>query len=105
MDYNAMRGELVLIVEDCRAGAVATGQIGTMEGAFPPPSGDGLSPRIRLHDGSVLWGHECWWKKIELAGSLVSEQADLERWKAVLRLLMTPERITDATIARIALHD
>jgi hypothetical protein len=102
-------GDLVLIIEDCRPGAPATGQMGTYEGKFPrtvivmyrgknyeflhdrwisgavkfsdgtaavdgipewkegepQPSEDcwfvETNPRIRLADGSVIWGDECWW--------------------------------------------
>lgn len=56
-------GTRVLIARDCRDENTATGQYGIYEGHFP--YGDDpekfKNPRIRLEDGSVIWGIECWW--------------------------------------------
>lgn len=80
-------GELVLIIEDCREGSIATGQIGVYEGMHTL-SDDGMeNPRIRLQDGSVIWGIECWWAPVRTAGPLPQEQQALEEHKASLREL------------------
>ena len=77
-------GTKVIIIEDCRKGGIATGQTGTYEGRF----GNtilGPNPRIRLQDGSVIWGYECWWHPVDQAGPLPQMQAELEKHKAWLR--------------------
>lgn len=65
-------GTRVMIVED-------PGSIGGLETATPevskPKLGrmgtiteyvhNGLSPKIELDDGSVLYGYECWWKEVK----------------------------------------
>lgn len=82
-------GEHVLIIEDCRDGGIATGQTGIYEGFFNTTTGQpdefGGNPRIRLQDGSVIWGCECWWRPVRTAGPLPQEQAALEEHKAFLR--------------------
>lgn len=84
-------GERVLIVEDCRRDAqgirqgIATGQTGIYEGRFDAPSGCFESPRIRLQDGSVIWGYQCWWNPVQTAGPLPQEQVKLEKTKEFLR--------------------
>ena len=55
----------------------------------PEPEGDSWfptdNPRIRLEDGSVIWGDECWWRPAEDAPPLAEAQEDLEKHKTVLR--------------------
>lgn len=80
-------GDQVLIIEDCRDGHVATGQTGTYEGMHPHPDGGWENPRIRLENGTAIWGCECWWTPIEKAMPLEEEQATLEVHKAFLRWL------------------
>ena len=73
------------------------------DGSRPHPCGEGLyvtvscspsppywfptdNPRIRLPDGSIIWGDECWWGDAENAPPTLGEaQADLENYKTVLR--------------------
>lgn len=148
----AKPGDKVLIIEDCREGSPATGQVGVYAGEFPRgaivfleggarelyydefisgdlrfirgewegkslvdmipfwspenrephPKGEGhlvtaspdpsppywfpsTNPRIRLPDGSVIWGDECWWGEAKNAPPLEEAQADLEDHKTVLR--------------------
>jgi hypothetical protein len=47
------------------------------------------NPRIRLEDGSVIWGDECWWEVVsdELL-SLDEAQAQLQNHKAFIGGLM-----------------
>jgi hypothetical protein len=65
------QGTEVVIMQDCRDGGEATGQIGIYEGEFTvlidfmDEKITANSPRIRLQDGSVIWGAECWWSKLE----------------------------------------
>jgi hypothetical protein len=129
-------GDTVLVIEDCRPGAPATGQTGTYEGEFPrsvmvvyrgknhefdydrwisgavkfsdgtaaidgiPEWKDGesrpaedcwfveLNPRIRLADGSAIWGDECWWGDAATAPATLSEaQTELEQHKILLRAM------------------
>jgi len=58
----------------------------------PEPEGDCYfvlnNPRIRLLDGSVIWGDECWWGDAETAPPLEKAQAYLENHKIVLREMM-----------------
>lgn len=153
-------GTRVLIIEDCRDGSPATGQVGVYEGeqlrkaivrlvdsgkeylywpfvngeiefsggtlkgkplvsvipfwaprdymnhpvgeGFPivrgsdPPSPFwffSLNPRIRLADGSVIWGDECWWGDAETAPPLDEAVKDLEEHKTVLLGLMQASAI------------
>lgn len=72
-------GVRVRILKDCRDNVPsADGQIGTFEGYFvyddvtstEPLSTierftKGGNPRIRLEDGSCIWGIECWWDEVE----------------------------------------
>lgn len=46
-----------------------------------------LNPRIRLDDGSVIWGIECWWRSLEEepAYDMEEEVASLEEYKSFLR--------------------
>jgi hypothetical protein len=131
-------GDKVLIIEDCREGGQAAGQIGIYEGDFPHTvvlsiggedgflNGEWLfedyesgklvanggtpikdiyplwekgtpkptgrfamamdNPRIRLNDGSVIWGCQCWWGDAATAPATLEEaQADLEKTKAFYR--------------------
>lgn len=60
-------GDEVRVIEDCREESTATGQTGTYEGRFPIPSSEDRypdNPRIRLADGSMIWGAECWWENV-----------------------------------------
>lgn len=64
-------GIRVLVAKDCRDGETATGQVGVLEGRFwfgtnrryrgPREHFCSVNPRIKLPDGSRIWGHECWW--------------------------------------------
>jgi len=86
-------GEHVLIIDDCRDGGIATGQTGIYEGYFDLDTGEQTegwpgNPRIRLQDGSVIWGCECWWRPVRTAGPLPAEQAALEEHKADLRAVL-----------------
>lgn len=149
----AKPGDKVLIIEDCREGSPATGQVGVYEGEFPrgaivfvpdgskefcydefvsgktraaggafdghslaklipfwSPGGDephpcgddfpmkdgasleppywfsSTNPRIKLPDGSTIWGDECWWGDAKNAPPTLEEaQADLEDHKTILR--------------------
>lgn len=59
-------GQWVEITEDCREEPVSRGKIGMIEALetvedFPP---DIQIPRIRLSDGSIIYGFECWWKPL-----------------------------------------
>ena len=81
-------GERVLIVKDCRSGGIATGQTGIYEGRHPRPESGWENPRIRLQDGSVIWGCECWWTSVRSAGPLDQEQKLLEKHKAKLRAVI-----------------
>jgi len=82
-------GERVLIIEDCREGGIAAGQTGTYEGRFDFDTGQPDeffgNPRIRLQDGSVIWGCQCWWRSVREAGPLPAEQVALEKHKVILR--------------------
>ena len=83
-------GEHVLIIDDCRDGGTATGQTGVYEGCFDLDTGaqlDGYpgNPRIRLQDGTEIWGYQCWWRPIRNAGPLQDEQEALEIHKDLLR--------------------
>lgn len=87
----AKRGDKVVIIEDCRARHIATGQTGTFEGYYDleteadrnaePWAGN---PRIRLQDGSVIWGIECWWCLVEQAGPLPQMQEELAEHKEMI---------------------
>ena len=48
--------------------------------------GEWNNPRIRLDDGSVIWGDECWWKEVE-AEPLNADKAreDIKTFYAILR--------------------
>lgn len=53
------------------------------------------NPRIRLEDGSVIWGYECWWKPLDakvsddrLSEVLESGEADIKRFCEVLNSLL-----------------
>lgn len=75
-------GTAVVIVSDCRDETVAdaTGQVGIMEGWFPlVVAGEGSfpNPRMRLPDGSKIWGRECWFKPRDDVTSLAAERAAL----------------------------
>ena len=75
-------GNKVVIVKDCREEEMATGQIGILEAGTYMPSLAWPNPRIRLQDGSVIWGCECWWASVENAPQM---QENLEKQKALLR--------------------
>lgn len=49
------------------------------------------NPRIRLDDGSVIWGYQCWWRSLEEepAHDMTDEQANLETTKGAIRDLVT----------------
>jgi hypothetical protein len=54
-------GIRVIITMDCRQGSPATGQLGVYEGDFLYEDSF-ENPRIRLDDGTCIWGCECWWE-------------------------------------------
>lgn len=139
-------GTRVLIIQDCRPGAKATGALGIYEGNFPlsvalgyQPEGsadtewldhegdyeeyksgallldDGrkanevflewepgkdhatpyfampvTNPRIRLDDGTVIWGAECWWQPAN-ESTLEEAQKELQSHKDFLRVFFAPE--------------
>jgi len=70
----------VLIVKDCRPNAPsnATGMKGTLEGydnIFNLINDDGSiekadTPRIRLSNGDLIYGFQCWWEVKDDAGNL-----------------------------------
>lgn len=76
-------GAQVLIIEDCREGHPATGQIATFEASFTIM--DCPIPHFRLPDGSEITGLECWWQRVEEAPPLAEAQKALEEHKAILR--------------------
>jgi len=87
----ATRGDAVVIVEDCRVSHIATGQTGTFEGYYDLETGADRNaepwngnPRIRLQDGSVIWGIECWWRLVEDAGPLPQMQEELAEHKEMI---------------------
>ena len=140
---NMKAGTKVLIVEDVRDGAPATGKTGIYEGDFPltaclgyqinedvetewrgewdyqeyisgklklidgtpantkfiewnPPLPQPRpffamvmeNPRIRLKDGSVIWGVECWWKPLDKSAPTLEEnKQELEEQKVFLRAI------------------
>jgi len=84
-------GMQVLIIEDCRDGS-ATGQIGTYEGMHLRPDGGWENPRIRLQDGTAIWGCECWWTPVKDAEPLELEREKLYKHKLFLRWLFGLDR-------------
>lgn len=80
----------VLIIEDCRGDDVpsATGQVGTLDGneSVEWSSEETLqTPRIRLPDGSFIYGCECWWELYDPERELKDAQAEIEQEKAFFR--------------------
>lgn len=63
-------GTRVLIEVDCRfdsPGMSVAGMQGVYEGDFEYPE-DELSapnPRIKLDNGDIIWGIECWWRPVD----------------------------------------
>jgi len=47
------------------------------------------NPRIRLEDGSIVWGCECWWTEVEDGMTLETAKAQTEETKDFLRTLAT----------------
>lgn len=43
------------------------------------------NPRIRLDDGSIIWGCECWWGKADEGVTLEDAQEQTEEMKQLLR--------------------
>lgn len=78
-------GDKVRITEDCRPGGTATGKTGTYEGMFPAPDGFD-NPRIRLEDGSVIWGAECWWGSADTPTTEAVEQT--QNMKEIFSVLL-----------------
>lgn len=120
-------GTEVIIIQDVREGAPATGQKAIYEGDFPismvcvtgenkfeevslefyetirdiiPEWVQGMpkpdypyafptdNPRMRLSDGSEIWGYECWWNDADKTPPLAEAQADLELHKQVIVAMM-----------------
>jgi hypothetical protein len=46
------------------------------------------NPRIRLEDGSVIWGAECWWGTADDAPPLAEAQARTEKLKTAISSVM-----------------
>ena len=88
---NYAPGTKVIIIQDCRDGGIATGQTGTYEGRFNVEGSGIPNPRIRLQDGSVIWGYECWWNPVAMSGPLPQMQEELEAHKARLRDVLIAE--------------
>lgn len=88
-------GTRVRIIQDCRDGSTATGQYGVYEGDFPIDiEGDDepfMNPRIRLDDGSEIWGIECWWDEAKDAPPLDKAQSALEKHKEYLCAMLSAE--------------
>ena len=89
-------GTRVLIIADCRReGKDAAGQVGIYDGE-EPFAGDLTTPRIRLPDGSFIYGCECWWTPADEAASLEEERENLREHVERLRqkiLGETPEEV------------
>lgn len=49
-----------VILYDMRPGGSATGKAAVDEGLQPRPDGT-VDRALRLEDGSIIWGSECWW--------------------------------------------
>lgn len=49
------------------------------------------NPRIRLEDGSHIWGYECWWGPAEGAPPLEAAQAETDAWLGALLSLLKKE--------------
>jgi len=80
-------GQRIYIIDDCRSDPVfsATGKYGTYEGLEAKTDYACPSAKIRLDDGTIIWGCECWWKTANLdqGEDLEDEQQKLhERIKA-----------------------
>jgi len=43
------------------------------------------NPRIKLDDGDVIWGYECWWGEADKVDSLEDAQAQTEEIKELFR--------------------
>jgi hypothetical protein len=86
VDYEAyMRGNLRGVAGDPAGDIWPLWQKGTPqpEGPFAMPIDN---PRIRLADGSVIWGCECWWQAAETAPVTLEEaKIDLKEFKELLR--------------------
>lgn len=54
-----------------------------------------MNPRIRLDDGSVIWGIECWWGPAENAPPLEKAQELVEIKKARYRSILVGEEEAD----------
>ena len=113
---------LVRIAKDCRPGGAATGDEGVYEGLFDSksgrrckgPRGVGM-PRLRLRDGSHIWGFECFWLPLKEAEAveaklgictLSPEAKEWDRlvddlheaaWRAKIQMGDTPETSATAT--------
>ena len=66
-------------------------RIPTLEEGSPQLEGDcwlhTTNPRIRLSDGSEIWGDECWWQVAEDVSSLEEAQEELKLKKVALRTM------------------
>lgn len=76
----------------------------TQENPFPEYSGGDKpavfyipnnNPRIRLPDGSVIWGAECWWGEAEGAPPLEEAQRQTEIVKLIIREALTATGTAD----------
>ncbi len=46
---------------------------------IPPQSiTDTRNPKIRLDNGNIVWGYECWWNSVEIIESYLQEAATVE---------------------------
>lgn len=79
--YNI--GQRVRITEDCRKEKTATGKMGHYVG-----DANGWIPILKLDDGDVIYGCECWWESIDDENSmqpLEESQSGLEVLKSFYR--------------------
>lgn len=54
------------------------------------------NPRIRLPDGSCVWGAECWWGPAEGAPPLEEAQAQTDAFAGAVAAVMLAERTADS---------
>jgi hypothetical protein len=99
-------GVYVRIAKDCREGEPATGAVGVYEGLFNSKTGQRYKgsrageqgmPRIRLEDGSQIWGFECFWLPLK-------EALSAEREAGVPSILPKDDRDFLETLSEITME-
>jgi len=78
MQFNAQQEKPIPSIQE----AIASGDVNWKQNAFYMVSD---FPRIRLPDGSYIWGYECWWGEAEGAPPLPEAQAQTEQVIELLR--------------------